>query len=262
MQKAGGAAGLPPPWVRGEIEAPAGRKNMGTWEAAVYTPEQQERLGVTETGEKVSKEGAGADASVVRTFAACTMSGQSATVECTGETTVAELTKILQEKLSISDTSYMRILAGSQLLAPQEAQLNALAAEAGNWPSNAPVDLNVIVGEMKVKRHVYQMRGGAPPYRGFHLTASDEILLWPGQALQEQLEACIPEQARGGIAAMDDPDPDTPRVNMGVWAGKGDPPSKWEEKLPEKLVLSSTAQEIFDSGKKAFVVFVPMRGMD
>jgi len=45
---------LPPPWVRGEIEAPAGKKDMGSWVAAVYTEEQQARLGVNEWGEKVS----------------------------------------------------------------------------------------------------------------------------------------------------------------------------------------------------------------
>merc|ERR1711862_811148 len=33
-----------PAWTRGEIEKPAGEKNMGSWTAAVYTPEQQARL--------------------------------------------------------------------------------------------------------------------------------------------------------------------------------------------------------------------------
>ena len=42
-----------PAWTRGEIEAPAGTKDMGTWTAAVYTKEQQERLGVNEMGEKI-----------------------------------------------------------------------------------------------------------------------------------------------------------------------------------------------------------------
>jgi hypothetical protein len=40
-----------PAWMRnGLTEAPAGRKSMGTWEAAVYTSEQQARLGVDESG--------------------------------------------------------------------------------------------------------------------------------------------------------------------------------------------------------------------
>ena len=52
---AGGQATLGPAWTRGEIEAPAGEKSMGTHMAAVYTEEQQARLGVTETGEKVAE---------------------------------------------------------------------------------------------------------------------------------------------------------------------------------------------------------------
>lgn len=42
-----------PRWTRGEIEAPKGEKNMGTWTAAVYTAEQQAHLGVDETGQPV-----------------------------------------------------------------------------------------------------------------------------------------------------------------------------------------------------------------
>jgi len=46
----GGRAGLGPAWTRGEIEKPLGTKSMGTWEALVYTEEQQARLGVDESG--------------------------------------------------------------------------------------------------------------------------------------------------------------------------------------------------------------------
>ena len=45
--------GLGPAWTRGEKEAPAGEKDMGGWTAAVYTAEQQARLGVDEEGNKV-----------------------------------------------------------------------------------------------------------------------------------------------------------------------------------------------------------------
>ena len=41
---------LGPAWTRGEMERPAGQRNMGTWTAAVYTAEQQRRLGVDEMG--------------------------------------------------------------------------------------------------------------------------------------------------------------------------------------------------------------------
>jgi hypothetical protein len=48
----GAACGaLGPAWTRGEIEAPLGEKSMGSWTAAVYTSEQQARLGVDEEGQ-------------------------------------------------------------------------------------------------------------------------------------------------------------------------------------------------------------------
>lgn len=44
-----------PKWTYGEIEPPAGKKNMGSWTAAVYTPEQQKNLGVDEYGDAISQ---------------------------------------------------------------------------------------------------------------------------------------------------------------------------------------------------------------
>lgn len=51
----GGPGSLGPAWTRGEMERPEGEKNMGTWTAAVYTEEQQRRLGVNEMGEAVEQ---------------------------------------------------------------------------------------------------------------------------------------------------------------------------------------------------------------
>ena len=60
--EAAGAAGavgaLGPAWTRGEIEAPQGEKNMGSWTAAVYTAEQQARLGVDEVGRPTTRRAA------------------------------------------------------------------------------------------------------------------------------------------------------------------------------------------------------------
>ena len=53
----GGAGSLGPAWTRGEIEAPAGEKDMGTWVSAVYTAEQQARLGVDESGAPLNTAG-------------------------------------------------------------------------------------------------------------------------------------------------------------------------------------------------------------
>ena len=46
----GGKGGVGPAWTRGEQEPPADTKDMGGWVAAVYSPEQQSRLRVDETG--------------------------------------------------------------------------------------------------------------------------------------------------------------------------------------------------------------------
>lgn len=42
---------MTPAWITGDIEEPAGEKDMGGWMARAYTPEQQDRLGVNEMGE-------------------------------------------------------------------------------------------------------------------------------------------------------------------------------------------------------------------
>lgn len=42
-----------PAWITGHVEAPAGEKDMGGWTMAVYSSEQQTRLGVDEEGKKI-----------------------------------------------------------------------------------------------------------------------------------------------------------------------------------------------------------------
>ena len=45
---------LPPSWCQSDdVEPPAGTKNMGGFSIRVYTAEQQARLGVNETGERI-----------------------------------------------------------------------------------------------------------------------------------------------------------------------------------------------------------------
>ncbi|KOO27617.1 hypothetical protein Ctob_011189, partial [Chrysochromulina tobinii] len=50
-----GLGSLGPAWTRGELERPAGEKDMGGWKAAVYTEEQQARLGIDAEGKSVPK---------------------------------------------------------------------------------------------------------------------------------------------------------------------------------------------------------------
>ena len=56
IEKATTARAIGPAWTQGEIEKPAGEKDMGSWKALAYTEEQQARLGVNEAGEKVEVE--------------------------------------------------------------------------------------------------------------------------------------------------------------------------------------------------------------
>mmetsp|Transcript_38557 Transcript_38557/g.46623 ORF Transcript_38557/g.46623 Transcript_38557/m.46623 type:complete len:385 (-) Transcript_38557:86-1240(-) len=51
-----GLSALGPKWTYSDMEKPLGEKDMGGWTAAVYTPEQQARLGVTELGEPAPKQ--------------------------------------------------------------------------------------------------------------------------------------------------------------------------------------------------------------
>ena len=48
-----GFGAIGPAWTRGEIEKPAGERNMGSWVMAVYTEEQQARLSVDAEGQAV-----------------------------------------------------------------------------------------------------------------------------------------------------------------------------------------------------------------
>ena len=57
-EAAGAVGALGPAWTRGEIEAPQGEKSMGSWTAAVYTAEQQARLGVDEVGRPTTRRAA------------------------------------------------------------------------------------------------------------------------------------------------------------------------------------------------------------
>jgi len=72
----GGPGSLGPAWTRGEIERPEGEKNMGTWTAAVYTEEQQCRLGVNEMGEPIAQNQAGPAGEHRETFTVVRDGGQ------------------------------------------------------------------------------------------------------------------------------------------------------------------------------------------
>lgn len=57
-----GGKDLRPDWMKHGTEPPVGRKDMGTWVMAVFSEEQQSRLGVDELGQPRAESGGGADA--------------------------------------------------------------------------------------------------------------------------------------------------------------------------------------------------------
>lgn len=64
----GGAAGsVGPAWTRGELEPPAGEKDMGGWTATTYSSQQQQQLGVDENGQLVDNNAAPLDRDAVAT---------------------------------------------------------------------------------------------------------------------------------------------------------------------------------------------------
>eukprot|EP00971_Amphidinium_carterae_P146688 2907322-Amphidinium_carterae.1 len=129
--------------------------------------------------------------------------------------------QMLQDKLSIPQTSFVKGLVGSQLLAPPTATMKEQKAHFA-WKDDEPIELTVVAGELKVRRHIYNFRGGAPPYRGLHLTATEEILLDPSVAIAEQLHLCLPPQV---LPVPDEPeDEDVPRYFLGIMEATQEPP--------------------------------------
>ena len=102
---------------------------------------------------------------------------------------------------------------------------------------------------VKMKRHVYNAHGCAPPYRGSYLTATDFVELDASRSLQEQIHI-ISDQGHDAQLASFPTDVDAPR--------------RWELSSPGwQLVtdLTKTVQEVFGSNK-AVVVLMPMIGTD
>ena len=102
-----------PAWTRdGDVEAPAGARDMGGWTAAVYTAEQQSRLGVDEWGETAAGDSTAAAAAAATTTNVTTNvtttnvtttngTGTNATISSTTSTT----SNITANSTAIADVS-------------------------------------------------------------------------------------------------------------------------------------------------------------
>eukprot|EP00438_Fugacium_kawagutii_P031449 Skav200325 [mRNA] locus=scaffold1760:150800:168374:- [translate_table: standard] len=342
-----------PAWTRGEIEKPTGTKDMGTWKKMVYTSEQQERLGVDEDGNKLTKEqltstkaGTGPQAITAEYAAALLNSEKLLSDMCKKyfrkydknkdsfleseeigvlcqdlhsglginltEKEVEEsmktfssgmeaglkeeefaswFSKILQDtvKSQVSEAEQpkltelkVRALKGDETtisiegscsvadLAKRAAAMLDLPVaktkiacggevlEDGASIESAKLDANsdltaVVMNSIKVRRHVYQARGvaaldldpiglrrrgGAPPYRGYHLVATDEVELEPGKKLGEQWAKMVPQDGYPGgktcarpFAFQSTPSFQVPKM----WEGGMNEVAVEEESAPEDV---------------------------
>jgi hypothetical protein len=124
---------------------------------------------------------------------------------------------------------------------------------------SAPDQVGTII---KVTRHVYNARGGAPPYRGSYLTSTEEVMLTSNVTLMAQKSQLIPASGYSMFGG----EPDAYTLPSGTTA-----PSKWESydgTTPlgaKKLIIdpqgTTTASDVFKAGEQ-LVVLIPMSGMD
>ncbi|CAL1134261.1 unnamed protein product, partial [Cladocopium goreaui] len=354
-----------PAWTRGEMERPAGTKDMGGWKALVYTPEQQERLGVDQDGkpvtkpveEKPVKAGSKGPQPITAEYAAALLnsdkllsdmckkyfrkydSNKDAFLESEEIVTLCQdlhsglgidltdkdieesmkpysggkeaglkeedfsswFAQILQDTVKKSQVSNgkateqpaelteltVKSLNGGETTLNVEgssavAELAKRAAALLDLPvaktkiacggevldemtsiASAKLDASsdltaVVMNSIKVRRHVYQGRGGAPPYRGFHLVATDEVELEPGKKLGEQWTKMVPEDGYPGPSGY----------QVFPFAFQSTPsfkvPEKWEGGMNEvKVEQDIFPEDVFGvDGEVELAVLLPMRGMD
>lgn len=360
-----------PAWLHGEIERPAGEKDMGGWTAAVYTAEQQVHLGVDEFGQRVASRAAGAepqgsapapeDRPITKAYAAAllgspnllatlcrkyfkkydtndnglmelsevlalsqelheglgvpyvgsedrslleqsiaafntdgrpdslsadefpawfatllqdtlqqangdllaelppdvagdielfvkTLGGREEVIQAPLVSTVADLRVAVASLIEAAvPQTYMAV--GDVVLLQDDARLYEYGLQSGMEVTA------VVVNTLQVKRHVYQAHGGAPPHRGYHLTATDEVELEPDLPLREQWQALVPSDGYPG-----GPDPHGPIVR--VFQSQPEPPATWED-WGDEVNPDAAALEVFGLHMNVEVaVMLPMRGMD
>ena len=111
------------------------------------------------------------------------LKGQEAELTLEASCTVADLAKEAAAVLELP-VAKTKLTRGEEVLKDSlrlsEADLNGAELTA------------VVVNSIKVRRHVYNARGGAPPHRGYHLVATDEVELAPGKKLKEQWGKIVP----------------------------------------------------------------------
>ncbi|CAE7512756.1 unnamed protein product [Symbiodinium microadriaticum] len=269
-----------PAWTRGEIEKPAGTKDMGGWTAGMgmFLDDEDIKAAVELTkdfagGDKDSlseeefarwfrellKESVtGRIQKVARTPPALlsvtvkSMAGTEKVVEVPRDSDVSTLAEAAAAAMDLP-YAQTRISVNGQVL-PDRTLLSSLELEL----SSDPEVIAVVMNKLKVRRHVYKARGGAPPHRGYHLVATDEIDLAPNAKISEQLEVLVPPD---GISRRT---PDNYKLKAFQASPNEQAPRKWEGGMNEvEPDLSLTAEELFGTLQNVdLAVMVPMEGFD
>eukprot|EP00931_Biecheleriopsis_adriatica_P089456 TRINITY_DN6357_c1_g1_i1.p1 TRINITY_DN6357_c1_g1~~TRINITY_DN6357_c1_g1_i1.p1 ORF type:complete len:367 (-),score=103.50 TRINITY_DN6357_c1_g1_i1:191-1291(-) len=179
------------------------------------------------------------------------MSGNSVVVKVTEDTTVGLVAEMAAADLNLPAAQTKIAINGEAM--PAHIMMHQL----GIRPGCDFVIEAIVMNTIKVKRFTYNMRGGAPPHRGYALVAGDEMELLADEPLANQ-----------GLAPQDDGYPGAAFGSNHVYAFQmpksGSVPQKWEGGMGEvKIDGAQTASQMFGTdGEVAIVELVPMRGMD
>jgi hypothetical protein len=209
------------------------------------------------------------------TFNAATLTGTSVSTQVPQSYSVGLLKDELRKKLNISAENPLSITFNDETLGPDTAKLQSLDCIRQLAEDNSTLAVSVVVLSMvKVKRHIYNARGGAPPHRGSYLTSTEEIELDPTMTLGNQMHKIVPGHGAGkGMGKMGKTKSKfetKSKFAPNVWIWHADEvPRKWGEDegadiaKPERL-FSDCVQlpEIFAKGGKSLVILIPMLGMD
>eukprot|EP00930_Biecheleria_cincta_P057204 TRINITY_DN4317_c0_g1_i1.p1 TRINITY_DN4317_c0_g1~~TRINITY_DN4317_c0_g1_i1.p1 ORF type:complete len:614 (-),score=142.22 TRINITY_DN4317_c0_g1_i1:76-1917(-) len=212
-----------------------------------FTSVLQESISVSIAGPEPDS----ADAKTLMSVKVKALSGKEAAVEATSDMTFGELKSYVAQDLELPE-------AQSQLTLDGQVVPDSLTLGEAQLGPDAEIHA-VVANIMKVKRHVYNMRGGAPPYRGYHLVASDEVELYPDTPMGEQMDKLAVDDGYPGHRMGGGP-----VIQAFQASASGKPPSMWEGGFNQvDIDDASTARDLFGmDGSVHVAVLVPMRGMD
>jgi len=173
------------------------------------------------------------------------LNGQEVCISARRSDEVAQLHGAIAEALGLPPAqTRLAVSATGQLLAAEPG------ATVGDVGLASGCELSAVaVPTLVVRRHVYNARGGAPPYRGSFLTATDEVELDANVPFVAQEQLVFPSEGCQLFAIPRSPD--------------GRAPNRWEDGLGVEVGLEASPAEVFGIwGQHEMVVLVPMDGMD